>query len=388
MSRDHDRTGGRGSVQFKPGWDGESDKPTPAVVRRRKDAAELFTRSAADEEDLALMEEESRELRRQQLITVVVIGVVAIGLLAAVYYWQQKPVYDVDATSTTLIGDSLVSVKVTARMNRPGKIVFGGESKPLPKDEDTEVMFRVPFSELSLGANEREVVITLANGEEVTRKKVTLYKDVELQIDESKVRDPGHFVYFRFRIPDGWKVRMQKEDHTKANPVAKFSMAQVFENIDAIHQPVYRFDMPIKIIRPNQEQYEYTPRIEVPLPATSLEISTPGSKRTLTSDARVEIIGRAEPGSKVAVGGAEVKVLPDGKFGASVDIGDPQPVRLPEKASREALGRWLEREIKKHGVEVEVVADAPDKVPTAKYLDFLRVSAEVAKRYERLMGGR
>ncbi len=394
---DETPTGGPGpdagsDLEMTPQWGGAptagEGKPKHVAVRKKGDVGEAMKPSAADAEykaEIAVASQKVAKERKLGIVLLVIVLLVSGGLAA----WKiMKVEVSLSATVETIYGagKATVDAKVSSSHDvQVGIAGVEGVDKKAVSPGDAELTFEIELKKLKLGANPLKVQI-LKDGKTLKETEVTAYNDFEVDTDTSKVANKPHNVYLNFKLPQGWKVRVNKQDYEPSAGGAAsvpVSMEQVFSSLDRFDNPQFKLEVPVKIIRDNDHELGHLQKIDVMLPQARMDLGKIGD--ALVADGKKAVIaGTADPGAAVKVDGKDVEVAEDGTFTAKVKLPKNKGFKLKAKDLAGAVTAIRSAVEAGKGKAIKIVVKTPGKVPSSREILAVRGKGKVAKKFAKL----
>lgn len=367
----------------------EPNKETPLPDHQSGEAGDRPSRqSLAEYEERLLQDEEEREEKRRRVLTALLVAILLLGAALTLYLLDSRTHYELQVTQASHHHQGIVELLASVKIDRPATLRLGQDERSLAPGGRERITFSLPFSSLELGENVRELELRLPDGKHVTRKKLYIFKDFDVEPDLSAALQPPHRLRLSFRLPRGWKLEAQGRQLQAPGGEVTIPLQDLFAAVDEQRASPVPIRTPLRIVRPDGTEVEVTHEVAIPLPVTRLVLEAPQGKLTVLAAPVAVVRGRTEPGAAVTVGGRPVTVGPRGEFAVEVELGPiVEGFSLPDAATTEHASLLAEQAAERQGLEVEIIADAPQKVKATHHIDFLRVSPAAARRWDALHRG-
>ena len=417
-----------GDLELKPQWGAaeaaeEAAKPKPVAVRKAGDVAEAMRPAAADElyvEELAV---ESVKVSKEHKVGLVLLIVLLLAAGAAITYKILKveiELKQIAADSNYRAGKLQVTATLRSTHDVQAKLDGFGDAKAIAPGE-SELKFDIEMDKLELGENDLKLVVE-RQGSRLKEYDLKGYRDFNLKIDKNEVANPPHNLYLRFDLPAGWSIRINKDDYgpdSKGRAKVKIPMDAVWAGLERFDDPNYRFDVPVKVTRGNEDkdQFLHLQKVDFLLPQARLELDIKEDALVI-DDKALKVSGRTDPPPAVAgeggkkkkkkkkkgkkdepaaeakpaaprpvatIDGKEVEVGPDGRFEGTVKVAKAKKFSLNDVKDLSAAETAISSAVEEgEGTKIVVKVKLAGKVASLHEILVVRADEKTAKQFRKL----
>ena len=365
----------------------------PREPREPRDGGSLtpLPESSGDFDEQDLLDQATAADRNSKIAGVLIAISLLLGIATIILLLGSRATWTLDTEARYDYAQRQVEVEATVTVNRPAVLFLEGgtpaERYQLAAEVERQATFVFPFASLPLGPSGRTLVLQEEQGEAaiIARVELPLFRDYEVQEDLTTLTPPDYLLGLQFQLPAGNRLTVAGQELSGTTATARVALAELYARVDELEGTTAVYPVPVRIVRADGTTLEGQHTVTVPLPVTPLAVEQPTAALTVTAAGELLVRGRTRPGARVLVGGGAVTVDATGGFEVLVGLGEVSSFQLPEQVTAEQAQTLAQDTARKQGVELELLADLPGHVPSSKNVQFLRISPEMAVRYDGLV---